>query len=62
MVARVQVVQAGPTLRVVFLRLGEEPEVMVAKDGEVAWRHAVALIAAREELKHGDRLTVDEGG
>jgi hypothetical protein len=57
-IARVQVVKTGPVLRVIFHRLGEEPQVMIARDGEHAWQHAVALIAAREELVHGDVLTV----
>ena len=58
--ARVQVIQRGRSLRVVFSRIGQEPEVMIAANGEVAWRHAVSLIAAREELQHGDRLAIDE--
>ena len=58
MVARVQVVSAGSQLRVIFHRVGQEPEVMLARDGEQAWAHAVSLIAAREELQHGDVLSV----
>jgi hypothetical protein len=58
MPARVQVVQTGPTLRVVFHRLGEQPEVLIARDPEHAWAHAIALISARETCVHGDTLTV----
>jgi hypothetical protein len=59
MVARVQVVQTGPQqLRVIFHRLGEEPQVMIARDGEHAWAHAIGLISQHEELRHGDTLTV----
>ncbi len=65
MIARVQVVKTGSTLRVIFSRLGEQPEVMIARDGEHAWAHCIALISAREEMRHGDVLTVrradDEG-
>ena len=57
--ARIQVVTTPGGLRVVFHRVGQEPEVMIAANGEVAWRHAVSLIAAREELQHGDVLKVE---
>ncbi len=58
--ARVQVVKTGNTLRVVFHRVGQEPEVLVARDGSHAWAHAIGLISAREEMLAGDRLTVDQ--
>ena len=56
MIARVQVVKTGPTLRVIFHRLGEQPQVLIARDPEHAWAHAIGLIAARETLEHGDSL------
>jgi hypothetical protein len=58
MVARVQIVKTGQTLRVIFHRLGEEPQVLIARDGEHAWAHAIALISARETMMDGDALTV----
>jgi hypothetical protein len=58
MIARVQVVKTGSTLRVIFHRLGEEPEVLIARDPEHAWAHAIALISQREDMRHGDTLTV----
>ena len=59
MPARIQVVQRGQTLRVVFSRIGQEPQVLIARDGEHAWAHAIGLISQHDELRHGDRLTVD---
>ncbi len=58
MIARVQVVKTGSQLRVIFHRVGEEPEVLIARDGEHAWQHAIALISAREDMRHGDVLSV----
>jgi hypothetical protein len=57
MVARVQVVKTGPQLRVIFHRIGEEPQVLIARDAEHAWAHAIALISQRDEMHHGDTLT-----
>jgi hypothetical protein len=62
MPARVQVVRTGRTLRVVFSRIGQEPVVMVAKDGEHAWQHAILMISQQEELEHGDLLSVRRTG
>jgi hypothetical protein len=48
-----------------FSRDGEQPDEMLARDGQQAWRHAVMLIAKREWLLSGDSLTVrrtDEDG
>jgi hypothetical protein len=56
MIARVQIVKTGPQLRVVFHRVGEEPQVLIARDEEHAWAHAVALVSAREDIRHGDSL------
>jgi hypothetical protein len=58
MPAHVQVIQTGSHLRVIFHRLGEEPQVLIARDPEHAWAHAIALISAREDMRHGDTLTV----
>jgi hypothetical protein len=60
MPGRVQVVQIRRGLRVVFHRIGQEPEVMIARDGEHAWQHAIAIISAKEEMRHGDVLSVRE--
>lgn len=56
MVARTRPEQAS--LVVTFSRDGEEPESMIARDGERAWAHAIALITQYEELQHGDTITV----
>jgi hypothetical protein len=45
-------------LIVTFHREGEEPETMLAHDGQHARAHAIALIAECEGLQHGDTLTV----
>jgi hypothetical protein len=58
MPARVQVVKTGSTLRVVFHRLNEEPQVLIARDPAHAWQHCISLISAREDMQHGDVLTV----
>ncbi len=60
MAGRVQVVQTGQTLRVVFSRIGQEPQVLIARDGEYAWAHAIGLISQHDELLAGDRVFVEE--
>src|SRR5260370_20918 len=37
--ARAEVVKTGNTLRVVCQRVGQDPEVLVARDGSHAWAH-----------------------
>jgi hypothetical protein len=57
--ASIQVIQTGPQeLRVIFHRLGQEPQVLIARDGEHAWAHAIGLITQHENLQHGDTLLV----
>jgi hypothetical protein len=58
MPARVQVVKTGSTLRVVFHRLNEEPQVLIARDPAHAWQHCIAIISARETMQDGDSLIV----
>ena len=55
----IQIVQTGQTLRVIFHRIGAEPQVLIARDGEHAWRHAIGLISQHDTLKAGDRLIVE---
>jgi len=46
------------TIVVTFSRDGEEPEEMLASNGQRAWHNAITLIAKREWLLCGDTLTV----
>jgi hypothetical protein len=57
MVARTRTGPIG--LVVTFSRDGEQPETMPARDGVSAWRHVVNMLAKRDALMAGDRLTVD---
>jgi hypothetical protein len=41
-----------------FMRPGEPIERMVAKDGANAWEHAISMISHRDQLQHGDILSV----
>jgi len=50
--------QSHALLIVTFHREGEEPETMLARDGQHARAHAIALITECEGLQHGDTLTV----
>jgi hypothetical protein len=45
-------------LVVIFSRDGEPPDSRYVSDGKQAWASAIALISAREQLQHGDVLTV----
>jgi hypothetical protein len=56
MVARTQP-YAGH-LVVTFSRDGEPPETMIARDPANAWEHGIYMLSQRQELMHGDTLTV----
>jgi hypothetical protein len=47
---------------VTFHRDGEPPEATPARDGVSAWRHAVNMLAKRDALRDGDKLTVTAAG
>jgi hypothetical protein len=48
-----------PGLKVTFERDGEEPIRIEANDGKQAMLRATALLLANQELRSGDRLTVE---
>jgi len=45
-------------LIVTFQRDGEQPERMIARNPANAWEHGIYLLSQRQELRHGDTLTV----
>lgn len=53
-----QIKPGSGALVVTFNRDNEKPEILHARDGEHAWRHAISLIARRQVLLSGDTLTV----
>jgi hypothetical protein len=50
--------RASGDLQVTFESDGEEPETQFASTGERALKFALLMLAKRDELRDGDRLTV----